>query len=185
MIRILSPAEYRVMPWRNGAGTTTEVAVEPPGARMANAAFHWRLSIADVTASGPFSLFPGYERTILLLEGQGMTLLRPEGGDDLTRPLQPKTFPGEWQVTGTLLSGPVRDLNFIAARRRITSRVEVIEINAARRAACPAGATLVGYTRRPPSKMVSRIAAIRLANGRALHLKSKADLRRSGGFPGN
>ena len=70
----------------------------------------------------------------------------PKGASiDLTRPLQPKTFPGEWQVTGSLLSGPVRDLNFIAARRRITSHLEVIEINAARRAACPAGATLVGY----------------------------------------
>ena len=43
------------MPWRNGGGTTSEIVVEPgPGGR-----FHFRLSIADVEASGPFSGFPG------------------------------------------------------------------------------------------------------------------------------
>jgi hypothetical protein len=58
------------MPWRNGGGTTSEIAVEPaPGGR-----FRHRLSIADVTASGPFSDFAGYDRHILLLAGRGFTL---------------------------------------------------------------------------------------------------------------
>ncbi|TIV74879.1 MAG: HutD family protein, partial [Mesorhizobium sp.] len=31
-MRILRAADYRVMPWKNGGGTTTEIAVSPDGA---------------------------------------------------------------------------------------------------------------------------------------------------------
>ena len=58
------------MPWRNGLGTTTEIAAEP----SADGRFHWRLSIADVAQSGPFSSFEGYDRTIAVVAGAGMRL---------------------------------------------------------------------------------------------------------------
>lgn len=50
------------MPWRNGLGVTTEVLVQPPDA---SAGFAWRISVATITRAGPFSPFPGYDRTIL------------------------------------------------------------------------------------------------------------------------
>ncbi len=48
-------------------------------------------------------------------------------------------------MLGSLTAGPVRDLNFIAARHRTASHIQVLEITTARRAACPAGATLLAY----------------------------------------
>jgi environmental stress-induced protein Ves len=53
------------MRWKNGGGTTTQILVEPQGA----ARLAWRVSVADVAASGPFSSFPGYERHIVVIEG--------------------------------------------------------------------------------------------------------------------
>src|SRR4029077_2512621 len=72
MVRLLTPNDYRSMPWKNGAGRTTEIAVHPPGAALD--AFAWRVSIADVEQDGPFSRFPGIDRTIVLLGGSGMRL---------------------------------------------------------------------------------------------------------------
>jgi len=74
-------ADYRAMAWKNGQGMTREIAREP-----GDGDFLWRLSIAEVAASGDFSLFPGYDRTITLIEGAGhmMPLTHPES---LTRAL--------------------------------------------------------------------------------------------------
>src|SRR5688500_2425780 len=46
--RHLTPANYRVMPWKNGQGTTTEIAAFPPGAGLET--FVWRISMADIGA---------------------------------------------------------------------------------------------------------------------------------------
>ena len=77
MYRLLTPADYRPMPWKNGAGRTTEIAAHPAGAALD--AFAWRVSIADVERDGPFSRFPGIDRTIVLLDGAGMRLACPDG----------------------------------------------------------------------------------------------------------
>src|SRR5687768_11288563 len=68
-MRHLKADNYRRQPWKNGGGFTTELMVEPDGDRWL-----WRLSIANVEQSGPFSDFAGYERTLMLLSGEGMEL---------------------------------------------------------------------------------------------------------------
>ncbi|MGR7000643.1 HutD/Ves family protein [Yinghuangia aomiensis] len=60
-----------VTPWRNGGGETREVAAEP----SADGGFAWRVSIATIAQDGPFSAFPGVDRTITLLEGAGVHLV--------------------------------------------------------------------------------------------------------------
>src|SRR5258707_14720415 len=67
--RVLSPSDYRRMPWKNGGGHTHEIAAHPEGAGMA--AFAWRVSIAEIAQDGPFSSFPGVDRTLVLLAGNG------------------------------------------------------------------------------------------------------------------
>lgn len=65
--------DIRKMPvnlWRNGAGETREICCFPPATRD----FHWRASIASIAGNGEFSLFPGIERVITLLEGSEVTL---------------------------------------------------------------------------------------------------------------
>ena len=51
------------MPWKNGGGETAEIAVSPPGAALDD--FDWRLSMARVETDGPFSAFPGIDRTLV------------------------------------------------------------------------------------------------------------------------
>lgn len=118
MIRRLRPADYRRMPWRNGGGTTTEIAVSPDDVSPDRGRFLWRLSVADVTADGPFSRFEGYDRHIMLLEGGGMTLACGVHGTIDLRPFVARSFSGDWQVHGALAAGPVRDLNLIVDRAR-------------------------------------------------------------------
>jgi len=122
----LGPNDYREMPWKNGGGSTTELLIEPPGATLASG-FLWRLSMAAVTDSGPFSSFPGIDRTLLLLEGKGMDLdYGPHGRARLQGPLEPVAFSGDWATSGQLLDGPCRDFNVMSERSAMGHDVVVM-----------------------------------------------------------
>lgn len=141
------------MPWRNGGGTTTELLVEPGasgreglgGREGANERFLYRLSIADVACDGPFSRFEGYDRHIMLLSGRGMTLdAGPHGRIDLTTPLEPRSFSGDWDVNGVLVGGAVRDFNLIVDRSRARASLSVRRLVAeAEVVAVPSGSTCI------------------------------------------
>lgn len=116
------------MPWKNGGGSTLELAVEPPGGDLASG-FRWRLSSAEVTESGPFSAFPGLERWLFLLDGDGFELdFGPQGRMDLREPFLPLRFPGAWRASATLAGGPSTDLNLMVDPRHINASVEVLHV---------------------------------------------------------
>lgn len=122
----LTPASYRAMPWRNGGGTTTEILVAPANVGDPRECFHYRVSIADITANGPFSRFDGYDRHIMLLSGAGMTLdAGAHGRINLVTPFEPRSFSGDWDIQGSLIAGPVRDFNLIVNRARASSSLGV------------------------------------------------------------
>jgi len=124
MFRVISPAEYRRMPWKNGGGLTEEIATHPEDSPLE--AFNWRVSIAEVARDGPFSRFAGIDRTIVLLEGAGMRL-SGEGRDVLLRaPFEPYAFDGEDPVDCALVSGPIRDFNAMVRRGRAVANVTVV-----------------------------------------------------------
>lgn len=127
-MRHLKPADYRSMPWKNGKGTTTEIAIHPPGSGVVGAPFMWRVSIADVPESGPFSRFPGYDRTIMMIDGDdGMWLDgAPDGPIELTKPLVPQCFSGDWEIAGRLIGGPLRDFNLMVERARAAGLMSVV-----------------------------------------------------------
>jgi environmental stress-induced protein Ves len=110
-------------PWKNGGGTTREVLCWPPGAGLDD--FDWRVSIATIGASGPFSTFPGVDRVITLLDGDGVHLRSPDGTVDhrLDIALQPFTFPGSLAIGCTVLGGASTDFNVMS--RHATGRIEV------------------------------------------------------------
>jgi hypothetical protein len=138
------PAGYREMPWKNGGGSTTELLIEPPGATLAGG-FLWRISTALVPASGPFSPFPGIDRTLLLLEGRGLELdFGGHGRVLLDEPLRPVAFSGDWTAVGRLLDGPCRDFNVMADRIRIRHEVRVLRPGA-EAAALPEAPTVLAY----------------------------------------
>lgn len=118
----LTPSAYRVMPWKNGGGTTTELYLAPAPASLPDAPYLWRASIAEVASDGPFSPFPGCDRHIMCISGPGMILSGgPNGPIDLTTHDTPRSFSGDWPISSKLVAGPVRDFNLIAWRAGVAT----------------------------------------------------------------
>jgi environmental stress-induced protein Ves len=72
MTMLIPYAGLSPVPWKNGGGSTTQIAVFPPDAGFDD--FDWRVSLATIADDGAFSEFPGVERTLALVDGHGMTL---------------------------------------------------------------------------------------------------------------
>jgi len=123
--KIYSPQSFQTLPWRNGLGSTVELLAET---RNKNEAFSWRLSIASVANDGPFSDFSGYDRTLLLLEGSGINLNKPNGiFKVLNSSLDYANFKGEDLIDATLHDGPIKDFNIMTLRSICTSSVTAID----------------------------------------------------------
>jgi environmental stress-induced protein Ves len=124
----LKPADSRRVPWKNGAGTTLELAVEPPGATF-ETGFAWRLSTAEVAVPSPFSAFPGLQRTLLLLTGEGLRVDFGERGVvDLQESLVPLVFSGGWPATATLIGSPCTDLNLMVDPTRCSAQLRILQL---------------------------------------------------------
>ena len=128
-MRILRAADYRVMPWKNGGGTTTEIAVSPDGAGLDD--FDWRVSMARVEGGGPFSGFAGVDRTLAVLEGEGIVLdIAGRPPAEVTKASTPLSFPADVPTTAALIAGPITDLNVMTRRGRVTHTVERLMVSA-------------------------------------------------------
>lgn len=145
--QLLDAAHYRVMPWKNGQGTTREVALYPPGASLAAGDFLWRVSLAEVNADGDFSMFPGYDRTLVLVSGGGMELNfdQTSARARLTVPGASRRFSGDWLTHCRLIGGPVCDFNVMSARGKIEHRVELVTREAVEFVWEPAVETVLCY----------------------------------------
>ena len=106
-------ADATPMPWKNGGGTTRELLAWPPGV----ADWHWRMSVAQVDADGPFSVFEGVQRWFAVLDGAGVELALGQGGTMQTQRLTQQSdafcFDGALPVDGTLIKGPTQDFNLM------------------------------------------------------------------------
>lgn len=119
---ILRAADHRVMPWKNGGGSTTEVALFPAAAGLDT--FDWRVSMAGVSEDGPFSRFPGIERTLALLDGAGLVLeVEDRPPVTLAHQGEAASFPGDAATGARLIDGPILDLNVMTRRGRFTHRL--------------------------------------------------------------
>ncbi|MGY3039775.1 environmental stress-induced protein Ves [Rhodanobacter sp. TND4EL1] len=124
---IIRLADCPSQPWKNGLGRTREIAVHPAGAGIDD--FRWRVSIAEVDSGAPFSLFPGIDRQIVLLDGEGFTMmLGASRVHALTTPFVPFAFAGEDAVTVTLNGGPTRDFNLMVRRAQASSELQVCRV---------------------------------------------------------
>jgi len=117
-VRILRGQDYRRERWRNGGGWTRQVHAEP--AADGSAEWDWRLSIAEIDADAPFSAFPGVDRELVLLQGNGMRLRFDDGEvHELLPPHDRLRFAGERALVGELVDGPTRDFNLMWRRDAI------------------------------------------------------------------
>ncbi len=121
-MKLLRAEEHRRMPWKNGGGETTEIAVSPPDAGLDD--FDWRVSMARVDGTGPFSSFAGVDRTLTVLDGAGL-LLSVEGRASvtLTTGSKPLTFAADLPTRAELIDGPINDLNVMTRRGWLTHSV--------------------------------------------------------------
>ncbi len=116
MKQFLDLASTPPVPWKNGGGSTRELACWPPGAGMDG--FEWRVSVATITRPGPFSAFPGVDRQIMLLEGDGVHLQGAAGRWQhmLAQRWQPFGFSGEEPVDCHMLGSVSNDFNLMLRR---------------------------------------------------------------------
>jgi environmental stress-induced protein Ves len=90
MIRILDPASFKTVPWKNGGGTATDIAV----GLGADGEVDWRVGTAAILKDGPFSNYEGVTRTFTIIAGPGVHLdFAGEGTRTLDRD-QPTRFAG-------------------------------------------------------------------------------------------
>lgn len=125
-MKVLRAADYRSMPWKNGGGTTAEIAVWPPDAGLDD--FLWRVSMARIESSGPFSVFSGVDRSLAILEGRGIILdVQGRHPARLTPACDPLSFHADLPASATLISGPVTDLNVMSRRGQVRHSMDVLE----------------------------------------------------------
>ncbi|EON15493.1 MULTISPECIES: HutD family protein [Pandoraea] len=117
-LQVLGPADFLKMPWKNGQGVTTELAV---ARRAGDDGFDWRISTATIAAPGPFSVFAGIDRSLAIVRGGTLTL-NVEGRPDvtLTTRTPPYAFDGELNVSSTPVletaGVPIDDFNVMTRR---------------------------------------------------------------------
>lgn len=111
--QLLRAADQPVLPWKNGGGTTREVAIAK---HVDGTGFRWRVSVAQVASDGPFSLYPGIDRVLWLLRGKGMVLDVDGVERRLAQRFERFEFPGEARIAARLIDGPNEDLNLMVER---------------------------------------------------------------------
>lgn len=132
-------SDCKSMPWKNGKGPTKQIKIFPDDASIEKNDFIWRLSSAEVCESGPFSVFPNYQRILTVLEGQGLKLSYENNKEacfaniDSTKVIE---FRGDDQIFCQLIGSKVLDLNFIYQRNQIkaefgfmNSKIDKLEIS--------------------------------------------------------
>ncbi|MCG9962541.1 HutD/Ves family protein [Shewanella cutis] len=131
-IQIIRYEECESSLWKNGGGSTKQLLISPKDSDLTN--FDYRISIATISSDGPFSIFPGIDRQLCILEGEGVKLLMPENGakpsELLLRPNQAAfCFSGETQIESQLLDKQIIDFNVMTKRGKYRAYIERLELN--------------------------------------------------------
>jgi uncharacterized protein len=129
-MEIIRFADLKPEPWRNGGGVTRQIAgsAGAAAAPARDSAWDWRVSIAEVTKAGDFSLFPGMERVLTVVEGE-LLLLTVDGAEQPLEKYRPFRFPGGAATTCALPTGDVRNLNVITRMGNCKGFTSIIEIS--------------------------------------------------------
>ncbi len=128
-VRLIPAHEYRRVRWSNGRGWTREIHVAGAGAGDRDRdrdgdSWDWRLSIAEIEGAAPFSRFPGVERELVLLDGDGLRLdLDNDEVHELQPPHQRLRFAGERALHGTPLGRRASCFNLMWRRDAVVAQL--------------------------------------------------------------
>jgi len=127
-VQIIRQSSFRTTPWKNGGGVTHEAVRVPAD----GAVFRWRVSVARIAASGPFSDFSGYRRFMALLGGAGLELRFADGTAASLREVGALVaFDGALAAHCELLAGECTDLNLMVSAALPAPRVRVLRLTGA------------------------------------------------------
>jgi environmental stress-induced protein Ves len=124
-VRVIRKSSFTATPWKNGGGITHEAIRVPASGDP----FRWRVSVAHIDASGPFSDFAAYNRKMVLLRGAGIELRFANGERrSLRHAGELVEFDGALSTYCELLDGPCVDLNLMVSKSdRVAVRVERVD----------------------------------------------------------
>lgn len=113
-------------PWKNQGGWTRTVA----SAQGADGQTDWRVSVADITAAGPFSVFEGLDRQAVMLQGASLRLHaeRPEPSEPdicFNGAGSRAAFAGERRLVCDAPTEPTTLWNVMHRRGRVRAEVAV------------------------------------------------------------
>jgi uncharacterized protein len=112
-MEVIRKSSFTATPWKNGGGITHE-AIRVPAIGKA---FRWRVSVAQIENSGPFSDFADYNRKMVLLRGCGVRLTFDGGQQTYLREAGDMAeFDGALATQCDLLDGPCADLNLMVSK---------------------------------------------------------------------
>jgi environmental stress-induced protein Ves len=106
-LRLLQVSDYLQKPWKNGAGISREVAVD------SETPFRWRLSLAKLSESSSFSLYAGYSRILVILNGGPVTVIHDEDKKRTLRAMDTFAFDGGSE-TRAIVGAAAEDFNVFA-----------------------------------------------------------------------
>jgi environmental stress-induced protein Ves len=133
-LQVIRKVSFTATPWKNGGGITHEALRVPPSGDP----FRFRVSVAHIDASGPFSEFAEYNRKMVLLKGAGIDLRFGDGVQKGLRKVgELLEFDGALAAHCELLNGPCVDLNLMvlksdSAAVRIERFIESVAVSASR-----------------------------------------------------
>ena len=109
-------------PWKNGRGVTRNLFDDATDAGV----WTWRVSIAEITGTQPYSPYPGVRRGQVAL-GPGAVDLRIDGRDLVLDPEGIVVFDGEAEVTASPREAGFLDLNVMTRRDTWESDVQCVD----------------------------------------------------------
>jgi uncharacterized protein len=129
-LTMIDSASFRHTPWKNGGGTTIDIADEYVSGAVPGDWDNmiWRFGRTPITTPGQFSDLTGIERMQVLVQGRGLVLHTVDGEIDVRLPYRPVRFDGETKIVSELEHGPVEVVNLMGHRTRVEIDLRVLQI---------------------------------------------------------
>ncbi|PHZ15221.1 uncharacterized protein RHIMIDRAFT_234582 [Rhizopus microsporus ATCC 52813] len=130
--KCLKPSrDYISQTWKNGLGTTDEIAIYPPDKNFKQDDFFWRLSVNKIQSDCNFSLFPGYECTMIIMPTENeKASFSISHGETVTKvhSLFPYSWQGEKTTSCKLSNPPIQTLQFMLKRDSGKAQIRIEKI---------------------------------------------------------
>lgn len=113
--------------WKNNLGESRLILRSPPDGEPGD--FDWQVGTATMSGTLPFSDYPGIDRSLCVIGGQGLRIRSQLRDLVLTKESAPFHFQGEEKIVGTTLGQDVmQDFNILSRRDGFTHRARRVSV---------------------------------------------------------